>query len=283
MNNMKLNKKKVVDWLLALALCIVNQALLAITDEHFLTSIVTDKFRTDISKSRDKYRHPIETLSFFGIEPDMTVVELWPGGGWYTDILAPYLKDKGKLIAAHYNPQTNHPFAGYFKNSLIAFESKVETNPKWYGRVDIRAFEPPFTKKIIADSSADMVLVFRNFNHWMSDGTIDDVLFEIHAMLKTGGILGVVENRASVYAQVDSTAENGYVNQQWFVQKLHQAGFQMLANNEINANPLDTANYVNGVWSLPPYLRVPEGEDERVYVDIGESDRFTIQFIKLGQ
>ncbi len=252
-------------------------------DKQRLTSILNDSFRTDISRSRDQYRNPLETLEFFGVEPEMTVVELWPSGGWYTDILAPYLKDRGKLIAAHYNPETDHPFASFFQSSFLAFESKIATSPNWYGGVDIHAFEPPFTEAIVADGSVDMVLSFRTMHNWLNDGSIDYVLEQAHAMLKPGGVLGIVDNRADVYKNVDPVAEDGYVNQQWFVQKVHEAGFQALEHSEINANRHDTADHPNGVWTLPPYLRVPEGDIPEKYLAIGESDRFTIKFIKLGK
>ncbi len=280
---------KTIKFLLtAFGLCVFvvlagSSQVYAEADQARLSSIINADFRTDISRSRDQYRNPLETLSFFGIEPNMTVVELWPSGGWYTDILAPYLKDRGKLIAAHYNPETDHPYANFFRSSYLAFESKMETSPKWYGNVDIRAFEPPFTDAIVPDGTVDMVLSFRNMHDWLNDGSIDFVLEQAHAMLKPGGILGVVGNRADVYKNVDPTAENGYINQQWFVQKVHEAGFQAVGHSEVNANPLDTADHPNGVWTLPPYLRVPQGANTEKYLAIGESDRFTIKFIKLGK
>jgi len=252
-------------------------------DKQHLNDIINDSFRTDISRSRDHYRHPLETLVFFGIEPDMTVVELWPSGGWYTDIIAPYLKDRGKLIAAHYNPETEHPFASFFESSYLAFESKIKTARSWFGDVEVRAFEPPFTEPVAPDGTVDMVLSFRNMHNWLNDESIDFVLEEAHAMLKPGGILAVVDHRADVYQNIDPLAEDGYVNQQWFVQKVHDTGFQVLEHSEINANPLDTTDHPNGVWTLPPYLRVPETDDSEKYVAIGESDRFTIKFIKLSK
>lgn len=248
-----------------------------------LKSIINDPFRTEISRSRDQFRHPQETLEFFGVEPNMTVVELWPSGGWYTDILAPYLKDEGKYIAAHYNPETDHPYASFFQSAYLAFETKIDNDPDWYGQVDIHGFEPPFTKPMVADGSADMVLSFRNMQSWLNDGSIDFVLEQVRAMLKPGGTFGIVDNRADVYENPDPLAENGYINQQWLVQKIHEAGFQSLDYSEINANRLDTADHPNGVWNLPPYLQVAEGEDTEKYLAIGESDRFTIKFIKLGK
>ncbi len=271
-----------------MAVCMVvmlaaSSPVSAQVDQDKLDSIIHDPFRTEISRSRDQFRHPLETLTFFGIEPDMTVVELWPSGGWYTDILAPYLKDKGKLIAAHYNPETEHPFANFFQSSYLAFETKIAHDPDWYGNVDIKAFEPPFTKAIVADGSVDMVVSFRNMHYWLNDGSIDFVLEQVRAMLKPGGMFGIVDNRADVYENPDPLAENGYINQQWLVQKIHEAGFQALEHSEINANRLDTADHPNGVWSLPPYLRVADDEDAQKYLDIGETDRFTIKFIKLGR
>lgn len=252
-------------------------------DEQKLINIIDAEFRTNISRSRDQYRNPLETLSFFGVEPDMTVVELWPGGGWYTDILAPYLKEEGKYIAAHYNPETEGQLASYFQSSYLAFESRIASEPYWYGKMEIHPFEPPQTQPIAPSGSVDMVVTFRNVHHWLNNGTFENIMKEAWTVLKPGGVFCVVDNRANVYENADPLAESGYVNQQWLVQQIHDAGFQVLEHSEVNANPQDSADHPNGVWTLLPYLRVPEGEEEQRYVDIGETDRFTMKFIKLGQ
>ncbi len=250
-----------------------------------LHSILEDDFRSAEAKSRDRYRHPYETLTFFGLRPDMTVVELWPGGGWYSTIIAPYMdaENGGQLIAAHFNPDTEHEFADFFRNSLRAFELKVEADPDWFKHVQVKPFEPPATEPVAAAGSVDLVLSFRNIHNWMDDGSFNDVIRAVRRMLKPGGVFGVVEHRAKIDQEIDLTASNGYVNQQWLIRRVEAAGFQLVAESPINANLKDTGDYPNGVWTLPPNLRVPEGEDPQKYLDIGESDRFTLKFVKLGR
>ncbi len=250
-----------------------------------LHNILEDDYRSEQAKARDQYRHPHETLMFFGLRPDMTVVELWPGGGWYSEIIAPYMdpEKEGQLIAAHFNPDTDHQFANFFKDSLRAYQLKVESNPDWFGNIQIKPFEPGKTEPLSEAGSVDMVLSFRNIHNWMNDGALTDVISEVRRMLKPGGVFGVVEHRANLIDEIDVTAENGYVNQQWFIRRLEASGFQLVAESPVNGNLKDVGNHPNGVWTLPPNLRVPEGEDPQKYIDIGESDRFTLKFVKLGR
>lgn len=248
-----------------------------------LHEIIDDEFRSVEAKARDGYRHPYETLSFFGLKPDMTVVELWPGGGWYSDVIAPYVAKDGQFIAAHFNPETQHPFAEFFRESLRVYKSKVEANPEWYGEILVEAFEPPITDPIADASSVDMVLTFRNVHNWLKDGSFNEVVRQVRRMLKPGGVFGVVDHRARFADSIDATADNGYVNQQWLIKRIEAIGFQMVVSSPVNANLGDSTDHPNGVWTLPPNLRVPEGESEKKYLDIGESDRFTLKFVKLGR
>jgi predicted methyltransferase len=250
------------------------------TEPLTLDEIINSELRDETAKQRDQYRHPQQTLEFFGIKPDMAVLELWPGDGWYTEILAPYLRAEGHLIAAHFNPDTKHEYALFFKSSLDAYNTKLELNPDWFDRVEVVAFEPPVTPLPATPGSLDLVISFLNIHNWLADDTFTEVLRQVRLMLKSNGTLGIVDHRAAVSQLIDPRASNGYVNQEWLIQRIVSAGFILVAKSPINSNLNDTGNHPNGVWTLPPTLRVPEGEDKQKYLEIGESDRFTLLFTK---
>jgi predicted methyltransferase len=228
-----------------------------------LKAAIDGRQRSAENKARDKYRHPFETLSFFGIKPDMTVIEIAPGGGWYTEILAPFLRDHGKLYEA----------VGNGRNAK-AFEDKLKADPAAYGKVIVlnsgdTADFPPGT--------ADMVLTFRNVHDWIPRGTEEDYFKAFYRALKPGGILGVTDHRANPSEPQDPKAKNGYVRQDYMIQLADKAGFKLVGTSEINANSKDPRN--QPVWNLPPTLR--QGEKDRAkYLAIGESDRMTLKFIK---
>ena len=222
--------------------------------------------RSEKNKARDKYRHPLRTLTFFGIKPDMTVVEIWPGSGWYSEILAPYLKDNGKLYEA---------LGG--GAGAAAFESKVKADPALYGKVIVTSLQPPTETEIAPAGAADMVLTFRNVHDWLSHGNTDDYFKAFYKALKPGGILGLTDHRADPSQPQDPDAKNGYVRQDYMIRLAQKAGFKLVASSEINANPKDPRN--QPVWNLPPTLR--QGQQDRAkYLAIGESDRMTLKFIK---
>ena len=245
-----------------------------------LGEVLEGSWRSEANRARDVYRHPRETLEFFGIEPDMTVVELWPGGGWYAEILAPYLKDDGRYIAAHFWEGTELPQRAFFMDSLREFKARVEAEPEVFGSPEIVPFEPPLASGLPDDASVDMVLTFRNVHNWMRTHSFEAVLEDVYQALRPGGVLGVVEHRADSHAPIDPEARNGYVHQEEVIRMATEAGFELVATSRINENPKDTADHANGVWTLPPNLRVPEGEDPEFYRAIGESDRMTVKFIK---
>jgi len=262
-------------------LCLGQCGLMLAQESNFtLEEIVSSELRSDAARARDRYRHPQETLEFFGIRPDMTVLELWPGDGWYTEILAPFLRADGQLIAAHFNAETEHEYAVFFKSALAAYKTKLDLNPGWFDKVQIVPFEPPVTALPTAPGSIDLIVTFRNVHNWLADDNFNEVLRQARLMLKAGGHFGVVDHRAPVSQAVDPRASKGYVNQDWLIKRIVSAGFTLVASSPINSNLLDTADHPNGVWTLPPTLRLPAGEDPQKYLDIGESDRFTLLFTK---
>jgi predicted methyltransferase len=245
-------------------------------DDALKTAIAATT-RTPANVARDVYRHPYETLTFFGIKPTMTVVELIPGGGWYTEILAPYLREQGKYIGAGAPVDP-------VKRSGMAFKNKVDSNPAIYDKVLAGVFNPPAQYAIAPAGSADMVLTFRNVHNWMS-GSDDDlvaVFKKMYEVLKPGGVLGVVEHRLPEKATQDATASTGYVKESYVIRIAEKAGFEFVAKSEINANPKDKAEHKKGVWALPPTYANKQ-EDRAMYEAIGESDRMTLKFVKLAK
>jgi len=241
-----------------------------------LEDVIAGSHRTAEFAARDGSRHPAETLKFFGLERDMTVVELWPGGGWYTEILAPYLKGKGKLYAAHFSPDADRE---YFRESRAKFEKKLAADPKLYGGVTVTVLDPPKRVDIAPPGSADMVLTFRNTHNWVQRGAAEAVFAAAFEALKPGGAFGVVQHRAPKNDDRAAWAKKGYVSEEDTIAMAEAAGFRLLAESEVNANPKDTKDHPEGVWTLPPRLRLGD-EDRAKYEAIGESDRMTLKFVK---
>ncbi len=226
-------------------------------------------------QARDIYRHPVETLQFLGIERDMTVVELWPGSGWYSRILAPYLQKKGTLYAAHFPPDPTPEYRRRFRQK---YEEAIRDNPA-FSAVKITSLGRG-NYDIAPEESADMVLTFRNLNNWISEGYISEVFDAAWHSLKPGGIFGVVEHRGFPGMSVEDMASSGYVPEEYAIQLIESAGFRLVGRSEINANPRDEKNYPAGVWTLPPVMRLGD-QDREKYQAIGESDRFTLKFVKI--
>lgn len=235
--------------------------------------------RSDKNIARNKYRHPVETLSFFGIEPGMTVVEIWPGGGWYTEVLAPVLTD-GELVAAHFAPKTDKP--DHYTNRLYkSFNQRVENDPI-FANVRSGMLQPGQKVDMGPAGSADMVVTFRNIHSFIGQDILDGVFEESYKVLKPGGIFGVVEHRAKEGTDVNNVVESGYVPTAFVVERAKAAGFELVEASEINANPKDTTEHPEGVWTLLPTLRLGE-TDQAKYKEIGESDRMTLKFRKVVQ
>jgi predicted methyltransferase len=234
--------------------------------------------RSDANRARDQYRRPRQTLEFFGLRQDMTVMEIWPGaGGWYAEILAPVLRDKGRYVAAGWDPKSEVKFV---QDGIKAFQSKLDANPAIYGKTQVTALQLPNAVEPVPPGSVDMVLTFRNLHNWMGrEGAATAMLKAAYDALKPGGILGVVDHRANPSAPVDPAAKSGYVNEQYAVDLVKSVGFEFVGASEVNANPADTKDYEQGVWTLPPTYRLGDRDRSR-YAAIGESDRFTLKFRK---
>ncbi|HCX12493.1 MAG TPA: hypothetical protein DHU81_19620, partial [Hyphomonas sp.] len=241
---------------------------------------------TDAEKARDAWRHPKETLEFFGVEADDKVVELWPGGGWYTNVIAPYLASGGgTLVAAYFDPNIgDEDRRARIAERLAEFQANYD-DPK-FGTIEYSAFSAesgPLTEA----GTADVVLTFRNLHNWMSGGYTEKFFTDACAALKPGGVLGVVEHRLPSTATQDPTASSGYVHEDYVKSLAEAAGFEFVEASEINANPADTADHPFGVWTLPPVNatqdregNTPDGFDAAAYAEIGESDRMTLKFVK---
>ena len=237
---------------------------------------ISGSHRNPENKARDQYRHPRETLEFFAVTENMGVVEIWPGGGWYTEILAPLLKKHGKLYTAHFASDSSVP---YFQNSLQKFKKKISSDPANYNAVILTELQPPEKLTIAPAGTVDAVLTFRNVHNWMKNGQAESVFKAMYAALKPGGILGVVEHRNPAGTKQDTHAESGYVTEDYVIALANSAGFKLLAKSEINANAKDTADHPKGVWTLPPTLRL-KAIDREKYLAMGESDRMTLKFVK---
>ncbi|WP_245863744.1 class I SAM-dependent methyltransferase [Caulobacter mirabilis] len=247
-----------------------------------LADAVAGAWRSPEAKARDAWRHPVETLTFFGLKPGMTVVEFWPGAGWYTDILAPFLaQTKGRLYAANLQPADPASI-----QIVDAYKAKLAASPKIYGDVAVTAFGPT-SGEVAPAGSADMVLFLRNLHNWMAAGIVDKAFRDAFAALKPGGVLGIEEHRAAPGGVQDVVSENGYVQQAYAIQLAKEAGFVLAEASEINANPKDTKDHPFGVWTLPPTRLSSErgeppkpGFDHAKYDAIGESDRMTLKLVK---
>jgi predicted methyltransferase len=239
-----------------------------------LKEVIAGDQRSTENRARDEYRHPHETLTFFGIRPDMTVVEIYPGRGWYTEVLAPYLKGSGTFYAAEH---PGDPSYEAVQRSLEAFDQKVKDAPELYGEVK----RTKLTKDgdIAPPESVDLVVTFRNTHSWMGSGTENEAFAAMFRALKPGGVLGLVQHRGDPNVKQDPKAGSGYVNEAYVIELAKKAGFELAEKSEINANPKDTKDYPKGVWTLPPSLRLGD-EDREKYLAIGESDRMTLKFVK---
>ncbi|HEY9133902.1 MAG TPA: methyltransferase [Dyella sp.] len=239
-----------------------------------LDSILAGTWRSDANRARDVYRHPKQTLEFFGVRPDYTVVEITPGGGWYSEILAPLLMDNGHYVAALQKPAGG----GEARQDSNGLHQKFAADPPHYGKATIVEFDPK-APSFGAPGSADVVLTFRNVHNWTMANTAPAMFKGFFAVLRPGGVLGVVDHRAAPNASLDAVKKSGYLPTAYVIKLATDAGFKLVESSEINANPKDTKDYPQGVWTLPPTLTLGD-KDRAKYLAIGESDRMTLRFVK---
>jgi predicted methyltransferase len=243
-----------------------------------LDPILAGEHRDPKNAARDRYRHPREVLTFFGIRPDMSVVEVWPTGGWWTEILAPLLKDNGRYYAAYYPSQAPGAPA-YVKRVEAQFDAKLAARPDLYARVAKTEILAPNYREPVPPGTADMVLTFRNVHNWAKAGTAEAMFKIFYEALKPGGVLGLTDHRAAPGTPMEQQIQSGYLTEDYVIGLAQGAGFKLAGKSDVNANPRDTKDYPRGVWTLPPTLAMGD-QDREKYLAIGESDRMTLKFVK---
>lgn len=243
----------------------------------YLKQVIKGEQRSEKNRTRDQARHPLQTLNFFGVTPNATVIEIWPGSGWYTEILAPYLKQGGgQFTAAGFSLTTG---AQWRQNLQQRYQDRLATQPAYYDQVAFIPFGPPDDWSLGESNSTDFVLTFRNVHNWVKGEFSKEMFAAIYQVLKPGGILGITDHRAKPDTDLATMKQSGYMTEALVIKLATQAGFKLVAKSEINANAKDTKNYEKGVWTLPPMLRLGD-KDRAKYLHIGESDRMTLKFKK---
>lgn len=240
-----------------------------------LSAAIAGNWRDAKNTARDVYRHPRETLTFFGVKSNQTVVEITPGAGWYSEILAPYLQAKGQYVAALAKASDPNSYGGRNNKAL---NDKFAADKTRYGKVKTVEFDPK-APSFGAPGSVDTVLTFRNVHNWVDAGTAENYFKAFYSVLKPGGTLGVADHRAKPGTDLEKMKESGYLTEALVIQLATDAGFKLDAKSEVNANPKDTTDHPNGVWTLPPTNRHDAADDAK-YKAIGESDRMTLRFVK---
>ncbi|HET8898752.1 MAG TPA: methyltransferase [Rhodanobacteraceae bacterium] len=240
-----------------------------------LQQVLAGAWRSDADKARDAYRHPVETLAFFEVKPNQTVIEITPGGGWYAKVLAPWIDGSGHYIAAVAKSSKPDSEAAQDESAL---EKLFKANPTEFGQAQVVEFDPKAPVFGPADS-ADRVLTFRNVHNWAMGGNAEAMFKGFFKVLKPGGILGVADHRASAGEPLDKVINSGYLPVEYVTKLATDAGFVLDAQSEVNANPKDDHHHEKGVWTLPPTLALGD-KDKAKYQAIGESDRMTLRFVK---
>lgn len=255
------------------AACASSSSRLSTADA--LTAILAGDQRPPEERARDVYRHPKDTLLFFGIRPETRVLEVWPEPGWYTAVIAPLVRDKGKYFAGVIAAD---PSSKYTTHRLEEYQARLAARPDQYDRVAVVTFAPDGADAV-PPGSVDMVLTFRNIHNWMARDQAAQAFRSMYRALKPGGVLGVVEHRGNPAVPQDPKAKSGYVNEDYAIKLIEEQGFRLVAKSGVNDNPKDTKDYEQGVWTLPPTYRLG-AKDREKYAAIGESDRFTLRFVK---
>lgn len=267
-------------------LCVLPHSVMAQQDttpwRERLTELAENPQRGAAHLQRNPYRNPVDTLMFFGIEPQMKVLELWPVRGWYTEIIAPFLREQGQLTVAHFKQQADrnsHEKHRFWARLSYRLDQRITQHPEWFGEVKRVTLDPPAFSPAFASEQFDMVLSFRNVHIWAEQGLLLATMENIFQTLKPGGVFGMVEHRAARLTDLTSYAVEGYTDEAYLIAVAEQVGFELVASSEINANPKDSKNYLKGVYTLPPTLALGL-QDRQHYLNIGESDRMTLKFTK---
>ncbi len=262
----------------------VHAAAKALADKAYpsltaaINAAAAGKDRKPGNADRDKYRHPLKTLAVFGLTPSMTVLEVGPGDGWYTELLAPTLAAKGKLIVT--TPDPNGPEDQFSTFNGQKLKALLDKSPELFGKVQAVVVDDK-APKLGLNGTVDAVLLMREVHGMVNYGTLDAWLGEIHSALKSGGILGIEDHRAKPDVDPLESSKRGYLPEKWVVERIEAAGFKLAGKSEVNANPKDTKDYSAGVWALPPSLQLGD-QDRAKYLAIGESDRMTLKFVKVA-
>ena len=248
------------------------------TADAAIARVVAGDWRTPANVLRDKYRHPAETLGFFGVREDQTVLEVWPGAGWYTEILVPLLRERGKYVGIIPKPSGSDADKASTERGNARVRTLLASRPELYDKAEL--LEVDDASPVLGEpGSADVVLTFRNAHNWVMDGNEQAMFKAFHAVLRKGGTLGVVDHRAAADQPPAEMKTSGYLPEAYVIALAEGAGFELVGKSEINANPADTRDWPKGVWTLPPTLSQGEADREK-YLAIGESDRMTLKFRK---
>jgi predicted methyltransferase len=270
---------RIATGLLATLVCLAPVAAPAQSSaEAVLDAAIAGPQRSGVNKARDVYRHPKEVLLFFGFKPDMTVVEIWPDTGWFSEILAPALRQRGRYVAAQY-PLEHRTTTPANRAARVAFDAMVAANPAAYDQVVSSDLAVPDRLAMVPPGSADLVLSFRSVHVWMARKYEDAMFKAAYDALKPGGVFGVTDHRAPEGWSREKQVGSGYVTESFVIAAAQKAGFRLAGTSELKANPRDTKDYPKGVWALPPALAYGD-QDRAKYLAIGESDRMVIKFIK---
>lgn len=262
--------------------CLIPTTAIADADNiKVLQQWADSEQRSESNKSRNRYRHPAQTLDFFGISPTMNVTELWPVKGWYTEVLAPYLKDGGQLTIANFKTLTsgNDKKANYYAKLGRKLSMRINDDGDYFGSVLEVPYDPVVDKSVGMPGSQDLVVAFRNIHNWDKNGVFASVMQASFDVLKPGGILGIVEHKADQLSDMSASAVEGYTDESYVISVIESIGFKLVGRSGINANAKDTKNYPKGVYALPPTLAMGSLERDK-YLAIGESDRMTLKFVK---
>ncbi len=260
-----------------LLMLLLAMAAACTTQNALLKNNINGEQRSEKNRMRDVARHPQQTLEFFAVKANATVIEVWPGKGWYTEILAPYIKQGGgQFIAAGFPVHSGPQWRRLMQQEL---QDYMTMHPHYYDAVQFTGIGPPYLWTLGEDNSADTVLTFRNVHNWVKGGYADKMFQAMYKVLKPGGVLGVTDHRAQPNTDIATMNKSGYITEALVIDLAKEAGFVLVASSEINANPRDTKDHPKGVWTLPPMLRLGNKNRDH-YMAIGESDRMTLKFKK---